>query len=316
MNESTSIKCTENKYSEGKIYRIDPINIRDVCDVYIGSTIKSLEERMKGHYYNYNHYMNGDKKCGTRSKDLFEKYGVENCKISLIELHPCGSRKQLHKKEAFYINTIQCVNKSMKGHIEEGFKCLCCNFVSKTNCNLSKHYLTKTHIRKMHGEVDEIDISSKTQCKVCYQKYKSVSGLWYHNKTCKAVPNIQDDLNALSVKAYNNWLNSQKFVFTSSRKFENIEIDSPNENITKWLELNHWLPLAFEGFERDLVKGFIEDMQNNYGFVSTEDLYNSKLEGQLTFEALKEIDGFKIGHFNRLTKRLEMLGNSCYQTKE
>jgi hypothetical protein len=51
-------------------------------------------------------------------------------------------------------------------------------------------------------------------------------------------------------------------------------------------------------------------MRDDYGFVSTEDLNNSKLEGQLTFEALKEIEGFKMGHFNRLVKRLELLGYS------
>ena len=42
---------------------------------------------------------------------LFEKYGVENCKICLIELAPCVSSDELKSRESYYIRTLKCVNK-------------------------------------------------------------------------------------------------------------------------------------------------------------------------------------------------------------
>jgi hypothetical protein len=111
MNEIKSIEY--NEYTDGKIYRIDPINPSDIGDVYIGSTIKTLEKRLDGHCYDYKYFLGG-KSCGLTSKHLFQKYGVENCKITHIESYPCKSRKQLCAKEALYINTIPCVNEQMK----------------------------------------------------------------------------------------------------------------------------------------------------------------------------------------------------------
>ena len=34
---------------------------------------------------------------------LFEEFGVENCKIVLIEEYPCQNRKQLEKRDGEYI---------------------------------------------------------------------------------------------------------------------------------------------------------------------------------------------------------------------
>ena len=47
--------------------------------------------------------------------DIFEKYGVENCKIVLIEMYPCDTKDELHKREAHYITTTVCVNKQIPG---------------------------------------------------------------------------------------------------------------------------------------------------------------------------------------------------------
>ena len=44
---------------------------------------------------------------------MFEKYGVENCKIVLIESFSCNSKQELEAREAFCIRNNKCVNKQV-----------------------------------------------------------------------------------------------------------------------------------------------------------------------------------------------------------
>ena len=65
-------------YSNGKIYKIEPINGED-GDVYIGSTTKVyLLQRMTAHRSEYKRYLNG-KGQNVRSDKSFDKYGIKNC---------------------------------------------------------------------------------------------------------------------------------------------------------------------------------------------------------------------------------------------
>ena len=92
-------------YSEGKIYMIEPICEYDEGDIYIGSTTKHyLSDRMSHHRLDF-------KSNKVRSSILFNKYGVENCKIVLLENYPCNSKAELIAKEAEYIRNLKCVNK-------------------------------------------------------------------------------------------------------------------------------------------------------------------------------------------------------------
>ena len=43
--------------------------------------------------------------------EMFDKQGVENCKIVLLELVNCESKDELLAREAFYIKSLVCVNK-------------------------------------------------------------------------------------------------------------------------------------------------------------------------------------------------------------
>jgi predicted GIY-YIG superfamily endonuclease len=79
-------------YSKGKIYKIvDESN----GDVYIGSTINSLDLRFRTHqifkYYN-------KLKC--------------NCKIILIEDYPCNNKRELEMREQYFIDNTDCINKT------------------------------------------------------------------------------------------------------------------------------------------------------------------------------------------------------------
>lgn len=97
-------------YNNGKIYKIEPLN-GDEADIYIGSTTKEhLSQRMVTHRSDYKRFLNG-KKSDTTAYNLFNKYGIENCKIILLELVNVNSKDELLEREAHYIKALNCVNK-------------------------------------------------------------------------------------------------------------------------------------------------------------------------------------------------------------
>ena len=102
----------DNKYNSSKIYKIEPVCDYAEGDIYIGSTIKKyLCERMAEHRKDYKRWKNDidTKKC--MSFILFERYGVENCKIILLEHVNVLTKDELKSKEGSYIRTLNCVNK-------------------------------------------------------------------------------------------------------------------------------------------------------------------------------------------------------------
>ena len=97
-------------YVNGKIYKIES-TLGD--KIYIGSTTKAqLSMRMSKHRSQYNSWKAG-KDCNMTSFQIFEEYGLENCKIVLLENCPCETKDQLSAREAHYIKTLTCVNKNI-----------------------------------------------------------------------------------------------------------------------------------------------------------------------------------------------------------
>ena len=87
-----------NKYQTSKIYKI----YSDLGDkIYIGCTTKKyLSQRMARHKYDYAYF----KKCRkdnfafVTSYLVFDAYGVDNCKIELLESFPCNSIDEIRKR--------------------------------------------------------------------------------------------------------------------------------------------------------------------------------------------------------------------------
>ena len=98
-------------YQNGKIYKIEDVG-GNMC--YIGSTTKDfLSKRMVEHrsaYKNWKLTESGGKcsVCG-----IFDQYGVDNCKIVLIESYPCNTKDELGSREAHFIRSMNCVNKTI-----------------------------------------------------------------------------------------------------------------------------------------------------------------------------------------------------------
>ena len=101
-------------YSNGRIYFIEPICDHEDNEFYYGSTIQKLCKRMDVHRSNYKAWKNG-KSTKLMCYELFEKYGLETCKIYLVELYPCKSREELEAREGYYIRNYNCVNKCIPG---------------------------------------------------------------------------------------------------------------------------------------------------------------------------------------------------------
>jgi ribosomal protein S27AE len=101
-------------YANGKIYMISPVNaIEGDGNIYIGSTTKEyLSQRMVCHRKDYVQWKNGNIKVGKiNSFDIFDTFGVDYCRIILLETFPCQSRDELTSREAFYIRSMPNVNK-------------------------------------------------------------------------------------------------------------------------------------------------------------------------------------------------------------
>jgi predicted GIY-YIG superfamily endonuclease len=107
-------------YSNGKIYKITN-NVNN--DIYIGSTINTLKRRFICHKSKYKQFLKGNSSNVSVFK-LFDKYGIENCAIELIQLYPCESKKQLEILEGKYMkdNNEYCINHCIAGRTDKQYR--------------------------------------------------------------------------------------------------------------------------------------------------------------------------------------------------
>ena len=133
-------------WSKGKIYKV---TCGETGNVYIGSTVRSLNVRLNDHNTSSN-------RCETRD--------FINPKIELLEDYPCETRDELHWKEREWMEKTDCVNerrpivtleeyrerhkkykKENREKINEKFNCEC---GGKFTCSNKAHHLkTKKHIK-------------------------------------------------------------------------------------------------------------------------------------------------------------------------
>ena len=106
-------------YQKGKIYKIWDSNYEE-C--YVGSTIQELSMRMADHRKLYKQFKNGlRERPDTTVYLLFDKYGLDNCKIELEETFPCNSKMELEKREGHHIRNSKCVNKQVAGRTNKEY---------------------------------------------------------------------------------------------------------------------------------------------------------------------------------------------------
>ena len=151
-------------YQNGKIYKIEPIVHHDPEDVYYGGTIQPLSKRMVGHRSNFK--IQRDFPCN--SIILFKKYGLENCKIELIELFPCNSIEELNAREGYYIRNNDCINKKIAGRTRVEYY----NDNRDRDLETSKKRYTKDKDRLTEKHNCECGGSYTTKNKLTHEKTK------------------------------------------------------------------------------------------------------------------------------------------------
>ena len=108
-------------YSNGKIYKIEPIVDHDEGEIYIGSTTKQyLSQRMDKHRSSYKQWKN-NKHGKVQVFEIFDKYSVEGCQIVLIETVNAESKDELLAREKHYIKSFKCVNKCIPGRTRKEY---------------------------------------------------------------------------------------------------------------------------------------------------------------------------------------------------
>jgi len=98
---------TDNKYQRGQIYSI---RSHQTDLIYIGSTIQPLHKRF------YEHKSGFKTEINYTSKEIM-KY--DDAYIELIEDFPCNSKKELTKREGYYIRNTNCVNTKIAGRTKD-----------------------------------------------------------------------------------------------------------------------------------------------------------------------------------------------------
>lgn len=88
----------------GRVYKITSCK---GDEIYVGSTTQILSQRFYEHKYEYTSKRRGKKNSNW---DLFDKYGVENCKIELIKEYEVVDRQHLDAYEQLWISKLKCIN--------------------------------------------------------------------------------------------------------------------------------------------------------------------------------------------------------------
>ena len=87
---------SDNEYQNGKIYQIVDLAYT-LC--YVGSSCAPLSRIMCWHRANYNGYKAGKRNSRVTSYELFDKAGIENCEIKLLEITPAIQRKSYSQEK-------------------------------------------------------------------------------------------------------------------------------------------------------------------------------------------------------------------------
>ena len=161
-------------YQLGKIYKIE-CNVTG--KVYIGSTCEpTLARRLTKHVGNYRCYLKGTY-LYVSSFDILQN---EDYDIVLIESYPCNSKDELHARERYWTNNIDCINKIkgqgmlnelgrkeyQKQYREKNIDIYHAKYNEKHNCVCGNCYTyanKQRHIR-----------SAKHQQYLYYLKYKTI----------------------------------------------------------------------------------------------------------------------------------------------
>jgi hypothetical protein len=102
-------------YKIGYVYKLES----DLGnEIYIGTTILKLNRRMDRHKSSYRRWTNG-KIDHTQSHFLFNKYGIDNVRIVLLETVNYYYKSELKVRSQFYIKSLKCTNHNIPNRTQK-----------------------------------------------------------------------------------------------------------------------------------------------------------------------------------------------------
>ena len=132
-----------NRYENGKIYRITDIGYNKF---YVGSTCENLSKRIERHRTKYKNYKAGKTNKKISVFEIFDEFGIEDCKIELIENYPCNCKEELLRREGHYIKNTDCVNKVIPHRAEEERKEVALEYYYKHKDKILEKHLEKMNV--------------------------------------------------------------------------------------------------------------------------------------------------------------------------
>ena len=131
-----------NRYENGKIYKITDIGYNQA---YVGSTCERLRKKIERHRAKYNPFKAGTTKKNLSVFEIFDEFGIEDCKVELIENYRCNCKEKLLIREGHYIKNTDCGNKVVPHRTEEERK-----EVEREYYYKAKDKILEKHLEKMY----------------------------------------------------------------------------------------------------------------------------------------------------------------------
>ena len=177
-----------NKFENAKIYKI----VDDTLDmIYVGSTFRTLQQRLKSHETKFKSFKAGKYSFVTSYKILENN----NYKIELVKLFPCNTKQELNLEEGkiikqFRNDKLNIVNKNIAGRT-------------------SKEY----------------DAQYKQNNKTEINKKRIIK----HNCGCGSIYRKEDKLRHEKTKKHQNYINNSKTLINNGTLNITININNPED---------------------------------------------------------------------------------------
>ena len=224
-------------FTKGKIYKI--INFTDK-QIYVGSTVYSLSERMMYHISKYKWWKSRKTKQYCSSFILFENHGFDNCKIVLLENFSSSNKKELNIREEFYRqkNIEFCVNQRACYQTRIGARKKAYEWKEK---NKEKVKISLNKIRKKNTKryICECGLSLQLGSKQNHLKTKRHQDFLLKNQA--KVSNSGGKTSHLKTKKH------QKYLLKLSRKYD-IQLKKFIKDYKKYVKLRETFELKILTF--------------------------------------------------------------------
>ncbi len=123
-------KIPEKMFKKGKVYKICS---KTTDKVYVGSTIEALKTQMSYHLRDANNPLSA----------VYAILKYDDYYVELIEDYPCKNDQELRKREQYWMNKLNSVNRAKR------VKCQCGKPIARGSLN--RHLKTKEHTKRLAG---------------------------------------------------------------------------------------------------------------------------------------------------------------------